>query len=495
MSVGSLQVGDDYFPPSRVEAGIHEICSALQVANDSRKSKQPLPLLIDNSIASHLTVAAVARLAFNCALIDSSLPESQIQRQLEQLGADTVFCNPVMKLEVERKLTKIKVVALEPAEDLLSVKFGHGSQAGPRQVVIFSSGSTGTPTGVVFDWQTIFDILERRYSAEPEVSQSVKALNLQPLTWTVGFFHALAINYGVSVVTLDPMSMAPRELIDKIKSSQATKLYLGANFARVFSEAIAGYEGPTSPHLTTLVIGSGKINWEEVGPYRRLLSDEAEFIHSFGATEAVGMMSTTWKFGELPVRGQVPIGQVGRHPNIYLEPTEDPRALEVWARGAIASGYIDQKKASERFITNFNGERWWKSGDIVTIEPESNYYSYAHRLDDVIKVRDHRVSLQDIEREILAIPTTKYAAVKYLEVRSKNLIVAFVEREKKSQVTPEAILENLRGILPSFSMPNYVILCAELPLSPRQKTSLPALMVLAAQHFNVSLSDIKTPKI
>jgi acyl-CoA synthetase (AMP-forming)/AMP-acid ligase II len=206
-------------------------------------------------------------------------------------------------------------------------------------------------------------------------------------------------------------------------------------------------------------------------------------------------MSTTWKFGELPVRGQVPIGQVGRHPNIYLEPTDDPSALEVWARGSIASGYTDQKKAIERFITDLKGERWWKSGDIVTIEPESNYYHYAHRLDDVIKVRDHRVSLQDIEREILAIPKTKYAAVKHLEVRSRNLIVAFVQREKKSQVTPEEILDNLRGSLPSFSMPNYIILCAELPLSPRQKTSLPTLMALAAKHFNVSPDDIKTPKI
>jgi acyl-coenzyme A synthetase/AMP-(fatty) acid ligase len=286
------------------------------------------------------------------------------------------------------------------------------------------------------------------------------------------------LNKEVSLTSINPLSVSMSKLIELFNENQVEKIYLGANFARVYSNVIDRYNGPAIESVKKFVIGSGAISWEIVQKFKKLIPPDAEFMHSYGATEAVGMLSGKWKMSNIPEFGKVPLGTVAESRGIKFEQTEQAGVFQVLATQRIARRYLLNSQTLEKFVTLDDGTKCWKSGDLVRFEGKEKTIFHEGRVDDIVKNSDHLVSLFSVEREINNLSFVEACAVRKLPFGDRELIVAFVQAPNQNTRTVSQVMFSLKKKIPSYSIPHRIIVCEKLPLTNRGKPDSAQLVAL-----------------
>lgn len=476
--LGMLQVGGITWSADEVEDDVSALSEYLQATWPPANGSRYFPVLMDNSMDSHLVLLAMGRLRMNCAFLDSGVPVGTVAGYLDQIG-ETEAHRPSDLLSAARFTAQQEGVGCRS-----QISRGESDHAWPQNdgsFVIFTSGSAGRPNGVAFRWGQAFDIIfgSLRPSSLP-IDQAV-VLNLQPLHWTVGLFHVLRASMGHPVATLDPLSMSASQLLREISRLSPTTIYLGADLARVLGKAMAQYEGDVVPTVSRFAVGAGTLRWEDLLPYRKLIPPNAEFVHSYGASEAVGMMAYSCRFGDTPLSGQVPVGQPLTEGGIRLVVTGEPTLFEVYASARIASRYLDPVLTDQRFVEDEDGTIWWRSGDQVRLDPETNEFYFHGRLDDLTKISDKRVSLVEIEMALRGHPSVTDAVVRVVAVGKRDRIIAFIQPIPGQSLAQPEVMAFLEDRLTEGIRPYLVLPLSQIPYTSRHKPDSEKLRAVVAE--------------
>jgi acyl-coenzyme A synthetase/AMP-(fatty) acid ligase len=358
-----------------------------------------------------------------------------------------------------------------------------GQQGNSGSFVIFTSGSAGRPNGVVFPWSRAFEVVSgvSGYSAMPD--GEVVVLNLQPLHWSVGLFHVLSASLGHTVATLDPMIMSASRLLKEISLASPTTVYLGANFARILGKALDLYKGGVLSSITRFAVGAGALRWEDLVPYKKLVPETATFLHTYGASEAIGMMAYSCGFGEVLPAGRVPLGEPRTVGGIRFVCTDEPAIFEVHASARIASGYLDRDITDQRFVRDDDGTVWWQSGDHVCLDGVSKQFFYHGRFDDLVKINDQRVSLVEIESVLRAFSSIDDAVVLAVHLGGRYRIVAFVQPIPGHKLVECALGLFVEQRLSVVSRPQLILPLPEIPYTSRYKPDSDRLRAIAGDAF------------
>src|SRR5207237_769655 len=127
---------------------------------------------------------------------------------------------------------------------------------------------------------------------------------------------------------------------------------------------------------------------------------------------------------------------------------------ELQVRGpAVASSYTDMEGSAERWTR----DGWFKTGDVVTIDPEG-YLQITDRTKDLIKSGGEWISSVALENELMGHPAVKEAAgVAVPHPKwSERPLAAIVLREG-AKVTPEDLREYLLARVAKFSVPDAFV--------------------------------------
>jgi bacitracin synthase 3 len=134
----------------------------------------------------------------------------------------------------------------------------------------------------------------------------------------------------------------------------------------------------------------------------------------------------------------------------------------------IARGYLNQPALThQKFITSVNGSRIYRTGDIGCLDSEGNLL-FSGRRDSQVKIRGHRVEMDEVEQAILNVREVQQAVVKtFQDDDGFYFLVAYY----KSAVTLEVQLFHnaLRSALPAYSIPSYFVAVSEFPLTGHGK--------------------------
>jgi len=459
---------------SRTKKSITELCGSF--GEDSF-----VPMIVDNSLESHTALLAMAELGMNVAVIDSNVTTEQLTKVLRNFDSPMVLvANPHMKAREFPQHTSF--VPLGRNVDEEATEFKGPSREG--SVVVFSSGSTNEPKGVVIRWSEILSWTRMRHGiADDATAGDLTTLNVSPVSWVLGLLNLLPVNFGARFTTLDVSQLAPSQLLAEIQRIQPSFITITANLAHVVSKSAKEWKSGPVESIQEIMIGSGKVRWEMVNLFSGFIPPTAVFSHNFSATEAFRMFQVRVPFSELPPSGPVPLGRPRIPENIRLEPTNDDDTFEVFASGNIADGYINKEKSLEAFSTDESGRRWWKSGELVRIDRQTGEYHHSGRMDNFVKVNDHNVSLDDIESLMHKHSAIKSAAAVPCLVDERLRIVAFVAWHDGSPASESAVIEHLRDSLPHYAIPHHVIHLSELPLTRSGKTDRVTLEKIATSRF------------
>jgi len=326
--------------------------------------------------------------------------------------------------------------------------------------VIFTSGTTGVPKGVVIGRDALSNFAYGELDRFA-INSSSRVLLIAPPEVDPWIAHVSgAMIAGAALYCADP---AKEDLSEFIETHQITHAFLPA--------ALLGTLSPSKlTGLTLLATAGDKCNEESV---RQLLSVVPQLINIYGPTEAT-ISALTHKISH--VNGPVPIGTPisGLAAQVLIDgvavaPLGAPGELCLTGTG-VGLGYLN---SSDSGFYIADGVRGFRTGDLATVGDDGLFHIRG-RLDRQIKIRGYRVELDSIERFALTCDGVIEARAIVTGNGDRRKIVLFY----CGNVTPAFVQRYLRNSLPSYSFPHSVEWLPQFPLTGAGKPDDRALSAL-----------------
>ncbi|MFI5758926.1 amino acid adenylation domain-containing protein [Streptomyces sp. NPDC051569] len=342
-----------------------------------------------------------------------------------------------------------------PAELALlgeAVLTGPGVEAGAAYV-IYTSGSTGTPNGVVVGQESLAHFTAGAISRYG-IGADDRVLQFAPLHFDASveeIFVTLAAG-GTLVLRGDDM-LDVQGLLRGCAEHGVTVLDLPTAYWHELAHALATGVAELPGSLRTVVIGGEAALPERVAQWCRAVGDRVRLLNTYGPTEAT-VVATVADLSRYD-GGPIPIGSP--LPGVRAAVVEG----ELWLLGGgLARGYLGRPELTASRFTTLDGERAYRTGDLVTVRPDG-LLGFQGRADDEVKINGHRIDPASVESVLSGHPAVREAAV---VVRSGpdgvKRLVAFVAADG---VDAGELRSCVREQLPPAAVPSEVSLVGALP--------------------------------
>ncbi len=448
-----------------------------------------------------VVAAAVAAMGLGAAYlpIDPTYPAARVRRILEVGKPRVMVCADPDAL----------VGSLPKGVPALDVHAGPTSApaldpvTAPRDVAytVFTTGSTGLPKGVLVGQRALWN-----YLGWARELTSFEADDATPCFASLGFDHAVTCLWlplmAGGAVQLVPDSWDPRPWLAPRERPFAF-IKITPSHVRLF-ERIAH---PDFRAVTRCVMfGGERLDAALVASLGDRL-DGVRLLNHYGPTEAtVGCTAYRFDRASVPAEGALPIGLPCWNSRAYVV-DEDLRPLPageegelVLAGACVADGYLGGADADrarfldEAAISGAQGppeSRAYRTGDRTSIA--DGVLHYRGRLDEQVKVRGHRIEIQEVHDLAVAVAGVHQAAVAVKKEGLGDLELFVVpdhpaEGTGAAKTTPDraklvaAVLEHLRAFLPAAAVPRTVWVVPQLVTNAHGKWDAEATRALVHEE-------------
>ena len=332
--------------------------------------------------------------------------------------------------------------------------------------ILYTSGSTGNPKGVMYSHSGAMSFVNWCNSTF-KLKQSDCFSSHAPFHFDLSIFDVfVCIKKSASLVIITENVARQPMLLSKLISELKISVW---------------YSTPT---ILNLILEYGKLEKNdfsnlklilfagEVYPLQQFLKlynkvPHAIYYNLYGPTEST--VCCFYKISNMQsLVEHIPIGKVCEH---YISKiTEDKTEGELLISGnALMIGYWNMDSLTHQKIIFENNKKWYKTGDIVSIDSENNYI-FKGRVDRMIKRNGYRIELDEIEKTLL----------KQKDIISCAVISKQTE-QNTSKIVSYIITENLKlnsiiemksmcmKLLPIYMIPDDFIFVNSLPITSSNK--------------------------
>ncbi|MCZ4548509.1 class I adenylate-forming enzyme family protein [Gordonia rubripertincta] len=336
--------------------------------------------------------------------------------------------------------------------------------------IVFTSGTTGAPKGVIFTHATIAGMMHQWAMQEPIEHNALRPLMAIPLFTAGGIIWGIArtVLHGGTLLLqpgFDPAA-ALRVLIESRATTFTGPPILWEQISRV-----PGFDDADLSHLTTAHVGGARVSPALVGTW---LARGVQLRQLYGQTEIGGSATV------------MPRDEAAEHPDkcgwggiftkirvVDADGTDcaphEPGEILLRGPGMMPGYWRNDEATRAAFV-----DGWLRTGDLGKLD-ENGYLTFVDRLKDLIISGGLNISPAEIEHVISLLPGVEEVAV------------ISVDDEKFGE-TPAAILARVDGLteadvvahcnenLADYKVPRYVVFTdGPLPRMASGKISKPNL--------------------
>jgi amino acid adenylation domain-containing protein len=358
------------------------------------------------------------------------------------------------------------------------------NQSKETAYVIYTSGSTGRPKGVPISKSALQSqinwTMEQFAFSKDDIMIHYINFAFDPSVWIL--YSAFASGARIEIVPED-IRTYPNKIAEFISNHNITIAVLPAAAAYDILQNLG------ENNLRLIFLGGDKIHI----PKRTEFTENIEIVNLYGPTEACinAAFYTLPKECENTACIGVPIGNTSI---FILDKGNRPSPIgipgEIYIGGDKLSGGYNNRpsETANAFIILPEFGEVYKTGDIARYN-EDGTIEFIGRNDRQVKIRGFRVELSEIEAALYT-TTGMPTAVTY----HNGILVAFADALTGNALTIDdllesEILEKLRNKLPSFMIPNRIILLDKLPLTANGKIDYKSLLIPQQKSDNTPMTD------
>lgn len=355
--------------------------------------------------------------------------------------------------------------------------------------VAFTSGTTGTPRGVRVPHRGVMRLVDRPGYCEAGHGQ--RMLRFAPLAFDASTFEVFApLVAGGCIVVHSPGLPTPQQLGQFLYEREISVAWLTAGLFRLVADFAADRLG----RLRWLLAGGDVV---PAAQSRRVLglNPGLRLINGYGPTENSTFTTVHCLDTADAVADPLPIGVPLADTTVCVLDERD-RELPPGALGELHTGGIglaldylgDPAHTAARFgafCRDLPG-RLYRTGDLARIGPEGVVHFHGRR-DGQVKIRGHRVELEDLRRAILQLDGVRDASVRAEtgEDGQKHLFAA-VAPQAGAAAAGAGFFDGLRAqlklSLPGYMQPARWIALDTLPVTRNGKIDWRAIVEQSARH-------------
>ncbi|WP_162342210.1 non-ribosomal peptide synthetase [Cyclobacterium salsum] len=468
------------------------------IAQELRKKNadpnQPLGIYLERSVDFLVSILAILRFGGAYLPLDPEYPDQRILQYLKESGAKYVLTHGRLiqsKDPIREVVDLIEIDSLDYNQEI-DFKIGESKNKGDNAYLIFTSGSTNKPKGVLVSHENLYSSIAARksyYQDEPSAFLLLSSFSFDSsvagIFWTLCTGGKLVITQKEE--TLDTNALST--LLDREEISHA--LMLPSLYQALLQGKDKSWNG-----LKGVILAGEEFPNDIIAAHFEKVPD-ARLFNEYGPTEG-----TVWcTVQELRVSDsfhRVPIGLSTSNTLAYvldenqdLSPTGISGELCIAGSGVV-NGYLSRSENESKFLKNpFHKERGkiYLTGDLVRIQ-ENGLMEFLGRIDNQVKVRGHRVELNEIQELAQRFSLNVTAVALATEVPDQKIILAYKTRKP---LVEEELMGYLQQNLPKYMVPDQLVGLADFPLLPNGKVDLKALEKIAKSKPIAASEKFKVP--
>ncbi|KAL8928737.1 MAG: hypothetical protein Q9208_001515 [Pyrenodesmia sp. 3 TL-2023] len=474
--------------------------------NESGYRKRMIAVCLDRRLELYAAVLGITSTGNTYLPIADDLPEERKLFLLQDSDAAMLLTTRLLATTFSSTRHTVFVEDLDYSKPI-QISPEARPQATDDAYLLYTSGSTGAPKGVLVSRGNLMSFIEAiTHFISPHVNMTSlqgkgKWLGMASYAFDVHLLEMFfAWRHGTATVT-GPRSL----LLDNLELALQKLEVTHASFVPSLVDN-AGLNPANLPNLRYMSLGGEKISKKAITTWSK---SHVVLANAYGPTEAtIGCCFRR-------VEPSSNVRNIGFPLSYTTAHVLRPGSFDYVLRGTpgelcltgdlVATGYLNRPDA-KGFVEDFHGKRMYRTGDRVRLMADGSL-EFLGRDDDQTKIRGQRIELGEVSEAVRS-AASKSLGTGSIEVTSlvvqhqalnRPQLVAFIATPNASRnntsksdptvgafagdETAEQIRLHCRNVLPSFMVPDHLIRLTYLPLVPTSRK-------VDAKKLRMMFSDI-----
>ncbi|KAL7778314.1 hypothetical protein CFE70_004993 [Pyrenophora teres f. teres 0-1] len=451
----------------------------------ARRSLAPETLVgVFASRSCEAIVAFLGILKANLAYLpfDVKIPRKRMEDILSSLPGHRIILVGVGAQPPSTELSNIELVGIREAlDEQTKTKAGKhtlavcsGPSATSLAYVMFTSGSTGMPKGVMAEHRGIVRLVRDnnlvQHLPDSPVMAHMANLAFDASTWEI---YSTLLRGGTLVCIGAAMVLDAEAVLQMFREHCIRTAYMAPSLFRSYIlQAPALFTG-----LDMLCVGGEAVHPADLVAAKQYLTGKGQYANGIPIGRALSNSGAFVMDAKLQL---VPLGVVGE--------------LVVTGDG-LARGYTDPARNIDRFVSvEIGGKtvRAYRTGDYVRHRPTDGQLEFFGRMDGQVKIRGNRVELGEVEHALRSDKAVREAvAVLQQHDGSEARLAGFVTVHEDAEIADEQDVESrksrhlysikqrltelLEAQLPAYMVPQTITILDAMPVNQNGKADRKAL--------------------
>ena len=476
---------------------------AWQLVDAGVQPRERIAVALDRSVDLVVAYLGIAKAGGVFVPLDDRTPATSAGALLERVGVRFVVVDDATpQSAIPSRLDQIRI-ARAPAHD--AVESRRGATPPPRTTcaddpayVMFTSGSTGEPKGVVVPHRAIV-----------RLAKSADYVSLHTDTVMLGYapvsFDASTLEVWGPLLNGGLLALAPPGLLSLddlsafIEAQRCTVVWLTSG---LFNELVdAGLADRL--HAVRVLLTGGDVVSPAHARRAMAVLPHCALVNGYGPTENTTFSCCYRIEPGMDVPAPLPIGRPIPNSSAHvLDPDGGAVPIgavgELWVGGdGVALGYAGGSDDDDRrFVHAPSDDAWagrrYRTGDLVRWR-DDGCLEFLGRADSQIKLRGFRVEPGQVEAALLQHPMIVDAAVVASGSSAQRRLVAHVVLRPGETVQPSAVRTFVASRLADYMVPASVVIHERLPTTTTGKVDRRALSAVTVPVPDVMAPPHHTP--
>ncbi|GEM_PF-1446662 len=425
--------------------------------------------------------------------LDPSYPFERLLYMLKDSNSGMILTNN-KNAELAYKLasevcSSIRVVNIElMVETTEAPDTGDELPLSSEVYILYTSGSTGNPKGVVQTNENILHFIEC-YSKKLHVTPSDRIALFTSYSHTVAAIDIFtALLNGAAVYPYDIKKEGNMgRLSGWINDEGITIFHSVPTVYRLFMETVTNPVQISS--IRAVVVGGEAVYPNDLELYKKYFPDNCIFVNLFGSSEVIIATvnilnkTTELKSASVPVGHPVDGVDITMVNEAGIEAGVNETGEIVYKSLYLTPGYWNmEEKNNSVFSKDITDAevRSYRSGDVGRLLIDG-CIEYSGRKDFQVKIRGNRVETGEIESKLLKHPSVKEGAViAKRDYKGNNYLCAYIVTG--TEVLLSDIKQYLKMCLPEYMVPSFFVQIDKMPLTENGKVDRVALQDISIKN-------------